>query len=175
MAYDPEARETGNSAMIIGIVALVLVIGAVLAYYATRPDRDVDVVTSPAPTTIVEKQRDVPVPVPVPANPPVVVTTPAPTTRVEKSTTVTRDTTRVVPSGTSGASGGTRSGGDSQPKASTSTNVTINTAPPTTDGSATDSTDSATSKGTSGTAGGADTAGADTADTDAGSSSSKGY
>jgi len=175
MAYDPEARETSNSAMIIGIVALVLVIGAVLAYYATRRD-DVDnvVMTSPAPTTVVETQKEVPVAVPVPTNPspPVVVTTPAPTTRIEKSTTITRDTTRVVPSGSSstGRTGG--SGGDSQPKADTNTNVTINAAPSASTGSSSapasggaSATDSAT-KGASGTT--------DAKDTDT-NSSSAGY
>jgi len=40
MAYDPEARETSNTAMIIGIIVLVLVIGSALAYFATRPADD---------------------------------------------------------------------------------------------------------------------------------------
>jgi hypothetical protein len=136
MAYDPEARETSNSAMTIAIIVLVLVVGAVIAYFATRRN-DVDVVTAPGPsTTIVEKTENV-VPVPGQAPPPVVVT-PGSTTRIEKNTT--RETTKVVPSGNTTGSGdsGDTSGGTSEPGASSDTNVTVNAAPPA-DSGATDS------------------------------------
>src|SRR5215210_3253383 len=100
MAYDPEARETSNSAMIIGIVALVLVIGAVLAYYATRGNDNVaDVAVVPTgpnpPTTVVQKEtQTVPVPVPVPGETTVVekaVPVPGPSTRVETHTSTSRE------------------------------------------------------------------------------------
>lgn len=105
MAYDPEARETGNSAMIIGIVALVLVVGGALAYFLTRSNEPVDtgsttIVNNPRPaapatntvvvtppvtqpnTVVVEKQ----VPVPVPQ-----------TKVITRDTKTTTNTTRVLP------------------------------------------------------------------------------
>ena len=109
MAYDPEARSQSNSAMTISIVAIILLIGGALAYFATRrPEPDI-VVNSPMPgkeTVIIEKD--------VPANPsppividrPVVVTPPV-TNTIERDTTVIHD--RVV----------------TPPSTSTTTNVTI--------------------------------------------------
>jgi hypothetical protein len=98
MAYDPEARAQSNSAMIIGVVALVLLVGGALAYFSTRnPNPDVAVVPAPARETVVVEQ-----PAPAPASPvvierpssPVVVTPPV-TRTVERNTTVTRE--RAVP------------------------------------------------------------------------------
>ena len=90
MAYDPEARETSNNAMIIGVVALVLVVLGALAYYATRPAETpiTTVVTQPT-ERIIEKTTEVPVnqaptTVVVPAAP----TAPAPATRTETKVTV---------------------------------------------------------------------------------------
>lgn len=67
MAYDPEARASGTSAVVIGLVALVLVVGAVW-FYAQRP---ADVVTHEN-TTYVDRSL-----APAPASPPVVVNPPA--------------------------------------------------------------------------------------------------
>jgi len=101
MAYDPEARETSNSALIIGIVALVLVVGGLLAYYATRSNEPATtIVSNPNPTVIREE-----VVVPGTPAPPVVVQAPAPAPRVivvpgQNTTTrtnTTRTETRVVP------------------------------------------------------------------------------
>ncbi len=102
MAYDPEARETGNSAMIIGIVALVLVVGGALAYFLTKPSEPVDT----GSTTIVNNPRPA-----APATNTVVVTppvenntvviekpVPVPQTKViTRDTKTTTNTTRVVP------------------------------------------------------------------------------
>lgn len=123
MAYDPEARQSSNSAMIIGIIALVLAAGAVLAYYATRhPEADE---TTPS-TTIVNNHQ-----APAPATNPVVVapaTTPTPNTivvpgktvtRVERhNTTINRTINRTVPAPNASSS------------PSGSSNTTINIAPP---------------------------------------------
>ena len=109
MAYDPEARETGNSAMIIGIVALVLVVGGALAYFLTKSNEPVDT----APTTIVNNPRPaapatntVIVTPPVETNTVVVekpVPVPVPQTRViTRDTKTTTNTTRVVPAPNTG-------------------------------------------------------------------------
>lgn len=97
MAYDPEARAQSNSAMIIGVVALVLLVGGALAYFSTRnPEPDV-VAVSPNPvekTVVVEQPAAPPAsPVVIEKSAPVVVTPPV-TKSVETHTTVTRD--RVV-------------------------------------------------------------------------------
>jgi len=62
MAYDSEARATGNAAMIIGVVVLVLIVGAV-ALFATNREPAPTVVTVPGRTTIVKE----PAPAPAPA------------------------------------------------------------------------------------------------------------
>jgi hypothetical protein len=112
--------------MIIGIVALVLVVGGALAYFATRSNDNVPEATS---TTIVQQQPANPTPGTVVVTPPatapdtVVVERPVvvPQTRTIERNTRT-DTTRVVP-----APQGSSSGGNS-----TAPNVTVNTnvAPP---------------------------------------------
>lgn len=123
MAYDPEARQSSNSAMIIGIIALVLAAGAVLAYYATRhPEADE---TTPS-TTIVNNHQ-----APAPATNAVIVApavTPTPNTivvpgktvtRVERhNTTINRTINRTVPAPNASSS------------PSGSSNTTINIAPP---------------------------------------------
>ena len=128
MAYDPEARSQSNSAMIIGVVALVLLVGGALAYLSTRnPNPDVVAVPGgPARETVIVEQ-----PAPNPASPviiekssaPVVVTPPV-TRTVEKNTTVTRD--RVVTPVTPPAR---------QSETRTETNVTVNVPPSGTSGS----------------------------------------
>jgi hypothetical protein len=62
MAYDPEARQTSNSAMIIGIIALVLIAGAVLAYYATR--QPANVATTTSNTVVIDNTSPAPTPAP---------------------------------------------------------------------------------------------------------------
>lgn len=89
MAYDPEARQTGNSAMIIGIVALVLIAGAVLAYTATRHNDAEDA----NGTTIIDNRTVIATPTPITNT---VIISPTPNTvvpgktvtRVERNTTV---------------------------------------------------------------------------------------
>ena len=100
MAYDPEARSQSNSAMIIGVVALVLLVGGALAYFSTRSSPPDTVALTPAPVdrTVVVNQTD-----PNPAPPvviektsPVVVTPPV-TKTTETHTTITRDRTTTPP------------------------------------------------------------------------------
>jgi cytoskeletal protein RodZ len=83
MAYDPEARENSNSAMIIAIVAVVLVVLGGLAWYATQgnnpPDTVAPVVThtetikevpvdnSAAPDTVIVNPAPTPAPAPAPS------------------------------------------------------------------------------------------------------------
>ena len=116
MAYDPEARQQSNSAMTIGIVALVLLVLGAVAYFATQGSRET-VVTTPVTThterTIVETApQNPPPPVIVhDAAPPVVIQGQAPTKVIERNNTVTRD--RIV----------------SPPVKSGDTNVTVNVPP----------------------------------------------
>ena len=108
MAYDPEAREQSNSAMIIGVVALLLLVVGAIAYFSTQntiaEPTHTTVVTSPPEriekTTVVPANPAPPVvidrPVPVPAEP---------STRVierDTHTTVTHDSTDTAPGATSG-------------------------------------------------------------------------
>ncbi len=115
MAYDPEARSQSNSAMIIGVVALVLIVGGALAYFSTRSSPPDTVAITPAPVerTVVVNQTDPnPVaPVIVEKAVPVVVSPPV-TKTVETHTTVTHDhmTTPPAPA----------------PGTKTETNVTVN-------------------------------------------------
>lgn len=93
MAYDPEAREQSNSAMIIAVVALVVVVLGALAWFATRPT---DVPVAEAPTVIrTEKETVTEVPVPNDAPDTVIVQpnapapAPAPSTRTETQVNIT--------------------------------------------------------------------------------------
>ena len=124
MAYDPEARETSNNAMIIGIVVLVLLIGGALAYFATRtpetPETGPAVVINrnapPAPGNTVIQQ----VPVPAPnANPDVVVVQPGTDTVTNTTKTIERETVIQPPANNAPA--------PNAPKGDT--NVTVNNAP----------------------------------------------
>lgn len=91
MAYDPEAREQSNSAMIIAVVALVIVVLGALAWYATRPTETPVVVSQPTIERHTETVTEVPVPtndapdtiVVQPSNP-----APAPSTSTETQITV---------------------------------------------------------------------------------------
>jgi outer membrane biosynthesis protein TonB len=92
MAYDPEARESSNSAMIIAIVAVVLVVLGGLAWYATQSNNPPETV---APVvTHTETVKEVPVdnsagPDTVVVNPPPApAPAPAPDTKTETSVTV---------------------------------------------------------------------------------------
>ncbi len=84
MAYDPEARENSNSAMIIAIVAVVLVVLGGLAWYATQGNKPVETVApimthtetikevpvdnSAAPdTVIIDNTQPAPAPAPAPS------------------------------------------------------------------------------------------------------------
>lgn len=124
MAYDPEARATSNSAMTIGIVTLVLLALAALAYFLTqRPDTEA---ASTAPNTVVV-DRTAPAPatntvvVPAPANPVIVEkAVPVPQTKTIIRNTKT-ETTKIVPAPHSGGS----AGGSNTP----APNVTINNNP----------------------------------------------
>lgn len=99
MAYDPQARKQSNSALIMGLIALLVVGGAALAYFATRQpattdtspvivshDKETVVVTNtPAPesnTTIIVA------PTAVPAPNTIVVAPPAGTTTTQTKTTL---------------------------------------------------------------------------------------
>ena len=112
MAYDPEARETGNSAMVIGIIVLVLLVGGALAYFATRPGEVVApvVVDQDAPptstTTIIEDNQPAPI---TNDNPDTIIVQPAPEVETRSETTVTTETTTEgaadadIPAGDTGA------------------------------------------------------------------------
>ena len=122
MAYDPEARETSNNAMIIGVVALVLVVLGALAYYATRqPDTTVVAPTQVTRETVIEKE------VPSTTTPNTVIVTPgassapapAPAPRVD--TKVTVDARPAAPAPAPAPA----------PASKTETNVTVNTPPAT--------------------------------------------
>ena len=52
MAYDPQARKQSNSALIFGLIALLVVGGAALAYFATRPGPET------GPTTVISPVRE---------------------------------------------------------------------------------------------------------------------
>ncbi|MDQ3812880.1 MAG: hypothetical protein M3347_02890 [Armatimonadota bacterium] len=174
MAYDPEARESGNTAMIISIVVLVLLAVGALAYYATRPGPAVVAIDSKPDTTIVNPPPAVTAPpvvttppvVNVNPNPPIVVT---PGTKTEKTTVIDRErsTTKVVPAPgtdtgsagtTSGGTGGTAAGKDTAATSSSTTNVNINA------GGASKGTDTGADTSAGGTAAGG-TAGAKAGDT----------
>ena len=75
MAYDPQARKQSNSALIIGLIALLVVGGAALAYFATRHADTPE--TSPV---IVSKQKETVVVTntPVPANDTLTIVAPTP-------------------------------------------------------------------------------------------------
>ncbi|MBW3635903.1 MAG: hypothetical protein KY445_05470 [Armatimonadetes bacterium] len=112
MAYDPEARRQSNSALTIGLIALLLLGGATLAYFAMRPAETPATTvinnTDPARETIVNNTVAVPVPVPDTSPDTVVVQPPAPstntTTRVERNTTTTRDSVVTPPTSTNSTS-----------------------------------------------------------------------
>ena len=124
MAYDPEAREQSNAAMIIGVVALVLMVVGALAYYSTQNTRAEIVATPPSVihterTEVVPVPQNPPAPVVVEREKPVIVPGP-PTTKVierDTHTTVTRD--RVVPAPPAATA----------PRSSTNTQVTVNVPP----------------------------------------------
>lgn len=117
MAYDPEARSQSNSALIIGLVALLVVVGAAMAYFSTSSSETPSPIVMTQPAT----QHDTvvqPVPVPVPnSNPSTVVVTPPTksTTRTESSTTTVHE--HVVTPPASSPSGS---------ESSSETNVTVN-------------------------------------------------
>ena len=122
MAYDPEARETSNNAMIIGVVALVLVVLGALAYYATRQPDTTTVVTQP--TTQVTKETVVEREVPVTGGTPntIVVQPQAPAAAPATSPKVeTKVTVNTSPGAAPKAPANPAPRGD--------TNVTVNTQP----------------------------------------------
>lgn len=94
MAYDPEAREQSNSAMVIAVVALVIVALGALAWFATRPG-ETPVVEN---QTTIDRRTETVTEVPVPTNdaPDTVVVQPSnpapatpPSTRTETQVTIT--------------------------------------------------------------------------------------
>ena len=117
MAYDPEARSQSSSAMIIGVVALVLIVGGALAYFSTRntPTDTVAITPAPASKTVVVNQTDPKAnpapPVIIEKTTPVIVSPPV-TKTVETNTTITRDRVVAPPA--------------ASPETKTETNVTVN-------------------------------------------------
>jgi len=93
MAYDPEARQQSNSAMIIGVVALVLLVIGALAYYSTQNSQAEQVAVTPPVVTHTERTEVVPVPGNPPA--PVVIDRPVPVV-VPGTTVTTPSTTRII-------------------------------------------------------------------------------
>ena len=103
MAYDPEARQNSNTAMIVSIVALVVVVVGGLAWWSSQSSQPiVETVPGPSRTTVIENTVTVPGPVVI-ATPsaPVVITQPGAnsTTRIITN----NNTTRYLPAPTSNA------------------------------------------------------------------------
>ena len=111
MAYDLEAQRQGKSALLIGLVALLIAGGAVLAYFATRgsnTETPAPVVLPPREKVVVVTQTPTPLPTmagtpttsPTPATTGAATSTPAAsatpplgtTTTVTRNTTITRET-----------------------------------------------------------------------------------
>jgi len=172
MAYDPEARETSNSALIIGIVALVLVVGGALAYFATRRDEPT-VVANP---TVIRETTEVAVPAnPAPVVvPPTVIVAPQATPRtivVPGKTTIidrrtTTNTTKIVP-------GNTTTGSGTTPARAPGTSVTINNNPSAS--SRAGNTATGTTGGTTGSSGTAETGAQEDAAAAANATTNPGY
>ena len=122
MAYDPEARKQSRTALAVGVVVLIGLIGATMAYMANRPAPETTVITTPArpapPPTVINNT----IPQPIPTTNTVVVVATAtpgpPPPVVERNTTIVRDRVVTVPGATPAAAPAT--GG------SNSTNVTVN-------------------------------------------------
>lgn len=98
MAYDPEARQTSNMALVVGVIVLVLVVGGAIAYMVSRPNP-----AETAPPTIIHNQAPTPpsqiVPVPVPSdNQAPNVTINPPGSNSSTSTTTTIEKREMVPS-----------------------------------------------------------------------------
>ncbi|RYG72321.1 hypothetical protein EON80_04225, partial [bacterium] len=123
MAYDPEARRQSNSAVVIGIIALILVGGGALAFLTMRPSTEptTTIVNSPGRETVIN--NTVAVPVPVDNGPNTVVIQPAPgtTKTIERNTTTVRD--RVISPAPASSAPVSRGGSESN------TNVTVNVPP----------------------------------------------
>lgn len=175
MAYDPEARRQSNSALIVGLIGLLIAGGAALAYFANRnstPETAAPVVVTgpgktvvvqataaPAPVVVVTsapRTNTVVVPVPVTGTtivkPGTTVVAPG-TTTVTRNTTITRNTRIVAPPAASAtAVPRAVSGSGNQ------TNVTVNNVLPTT----------APATGTSGTTNPAPDAGSSSTNTETG-------
>jgi len=117
MAYDPEARETGNSAMIIGIIVLVLLVGGALAYFATRPgdapgpDVVVDQNPPASSTTVIENNQ----PAPAPGSDTVVVQPPANVETKSETTVTTGETSKDAPAANAPAADAPASNAPSSP------------------------------------------------------------
>jgi hypothetical protein len=132
MAYDPEARQSSSTAMILGVAALVAIIGAI-AYFATRPPATVDntmvINSGPNPTPVtntVIREREVPVPG---SNPTVIVKPPS--TSTNTTTRIERNNTTVIrqnPTPAAGSAAGSN-GTATAPRTSNNTNVTVNVPP----------------------------------------------
>jgi len=170
MAYDPEARESSNTAMIISIAVLVLMAVGALAYYASRPAPEpVAVVPSATEhTTVINNSAPAPVNPSVVVNPPAtgpdVVVVPGTSTTKETTRVIERDRTKVVPAPDTGtSSGGDGASGDkaADAKSSSTTNINISPGAGTTGGASSSDAGTATTKaggaagGTEGAAGGA--------------------
>ena len=132
MAYDPEARRKGNSALTIGLVALGLLGVGALAYVLTQPNNaetgPTTVVTTSPKTEVVEKEVAVPVPVPADSSPDTVIVQPA---APAASTTTTSSTTVTSQAAPRPAAPAQSAPSQSAPAPSTTNNTTINVeAPP---------------------------------------------
>jgi len=115
MATDPEARATGNSAMIIGLVLLALAVAAIAYFMTNRGDTSPDVVAVPGGTSTVVKETTKEVPVPATGDSPDVIVNP-PTSGSTSSSTTTESTTTIE--------GGTSGGEESSSSTTSSTTTT---------------------------------------------------
>jgi hypothetical protein len=114
MALDPQARQNSNSALIISVIAVLVLGGGAVAYFANRNASEQQAASNPSlvvdhHTDVVTKNVPVPVAVPVAAQPIVKVTkqyiinkpVPPSATYVKNNTVTTRNTTientKVVP------------------------------------------------------------------------------
>ena len=127
MAYDPEARQTSNMALVVGIIVLVLIVGGAIAYMASRPSP----VETDAPTIIHDQTpappQVVPVPVPDATPAPDVIITP-PDSHSSTTTTTTIEKTETAPSSSDSGSIDSSESSESS-EGSTSSSTTTTTTP----------------------------------------------
>lgn len=123
MSVDPEARQTSNMALVVGIIVLVLIVGGAIAYMTSRPAP----IESAPPVIIQDDTPAAPpqiVPVPVPSD-----SSPAPSVTINppasnSSTTTTTTIEKTVPAPPAESSGSDSGSIDTSTSDTSSTTTT---------------------------------------------------